>query len=337
MKRTTTHPSFNCLRLSATVAICVLGLSVWPALAETEENLDKTFTASPGGQLVVEVEFGAIEVTSNAGDQVSIQVMRRVTRASKEDEQSFLEERPVTIAQEGATITVRSKGPSLRSSSKGKQRTEARYTISVPGQFNARLKTAGGAIAVSDLKGECDAQTSGGPLKFARLRGPLDGQTAGGAIHVNDCEGTLKIKTSGGGIEVSGGGGALDGRTAGGTVKVESFKGPVRVETTGGGIHLNDVAGKVEGSTSGGSISASFSSLSDSVKLETSGGSVTLHAPSDAAFDLDASTSGGSASSELPVTITGKKSRDHLRGPVNGGGKTVVLRSSGGGVQVKKL
>ena len=115
MKRTTTHPSFNCLRLSATVAICALGLSVWPALAETEENLDKTFTASPGGQLVVEVEFGAIEVTSNAGDQVSIQVVRRVTRASKEDEQAFLQERPVTFTQEGGTITVRSNASCTKS------------------------------------------------------------------------------------------------------------------------------------------------------------------------------------------------------------------------------
>lgn len=53
--------------------------------------------------------------------------------------------------------------------------------------------------------------------------------------------------------------------------------------------------------------------------------------PAGAAFDLDASTSGGGAGCDLPVTVTGKRSGcSRLKGPVNGGGKPVVLRSSGG-------
>jgi hypothetical protein len=100
---------------------------------------------------------------------------------------------------------------------------------------------------------------------------------------------------------------------------------------------MDDVAGTIRGSTSGGSVSASLPSVSDSVTLTTSGGDVTLRVPADAAFDLDAATSGGSAGCELPVTITGKKSGSRLKGQVNGGGRPVVLRSSGGDVRVKKI
>jgi hypothetical protein len=94
----------------------------------------------------------------------------------------------------------------------------------------------------------------------------------------------------------------------------------------------------VQGSTSGGSISAVLPSpLPDEVKLSTSGGGVTVRVSEDAAFNLDAATSAGGVSSELPVTVVGKIARDRMKGAVNGGGKSVVLRTSAGSIHVKKL
>ena len=73
------------------------------------------------------------------------------------------------------------------------------------------------------------------------------------------------------------------------------------------------------------------------MKLATSGGGVTLRVPENSAFDLDASTSGGSVSSDLSVTAKGKASSSHLKGAVNGGGKPVILHTSGGSIRVQKL
>jgi DUF4097 and DUF4098 domain-containing protein YvlB len=307
--------------------------------AETEEQINKRFTVQPGGKVVVDVDFGSIDVSTNATGEVTVDVYRKVSRRSKPSEEEFLRERPVTFSQEGDTVTIHSrakdKGFKLWS---GWQRTEGKYTITVPAQFNAQLKTSGGGIAVTDLSGETKAGTSGGGLKFVRLHGPLDGGTSGGGIRVAECEGALKVKTSGGGIDVSGGSGTLDGNTSGGSVNVKDFRGPIDVGTSGGGINLENVIGKVAGSTSGGSISARFAGpLSDDVKLETSGGGVTVRLAENSAFDLDAATSGGGVSSDLPVTVVGKVAHGHLKGPVNGGGKPVVLRTSGGSIHVKKL
>lgn len=317
------------LLLAGCLAVC----------AETEERINKRFAIQPGGKLIVDVDFGAIDVKTNATSEVTVDVVRKVSRGSKADEETFLRDRPVTFSQDGNAVTIHSRARSKISGSwRGKQRTEAKYTLTVPAHFNAQLRTSGGGIGVSDLSGEVKVGTSGGGLTFARLHGPLDGASSGGGIRVADCEGALKVNTSGGGIEVSGGAGSLAGDTSGGSVAVKDFRGPVQVETSGGGITIENVVGKVQGSTSGGSISARFSSpLTDPVKLETSGGGVTVRVPGHSTFDLDASTSGGSVSSELPVSIVGKPSRSHLKGPVNGGGKPVVLRSSGGSIQVKKL
>ena len=131
--------------------------------AETEEQINKRFPVQPGGKLVVEVDFGSIEVTTNATGEVVVDVYRKVNRRNKSEEETFLRERPVTFSQDGNTVTIQSRAKNKGGGSwRGRQRTEGKYTITVPAQFNATLKTSGGGIAVSDLTGDTKAGTSGG-------------------------------------------------------------------------------------------------------------------------------------------------------------------------------
>ena len=220
-------------------SLILLLVSSLAALAATEEQINKRFTVQSGEKLVVEVDFGSIDVTTNASSEVVADVWRKVSRGSKKAEEEFLVDRPVTITQDGTVVTIRSRGkPGQGWSGRGRNQNEGRYTLSVPSQFSVHLKTAGGGITVKDLAGDVRANTSGGGLEFARLRGPLDGHTSGGGIRAIDCRGTLKIHTSGGGINVAGGSGTLDGETSGGPVAVKDFGGNARVRSSGGGIHV---------------------------------------------------------------------------------------------------
>ncbi|HEY5915454.1 MAG TPA: DUF4097 family beta strand repeat-containing protein [Verrucomicrobiae bacterium] len=317
----------------------LLLVSSCAAFAATEEQIQKTFGLDPGGTLVVDVDFGSIDVTTNSTSEVAVDVWRKITRRNKADEEAFLRDNPVKLSQEGTTVTVKSRAAhKLGWLSGWRNRNEAKYTVRVPARFNARLKTSGGGIGVSDLTGEVKADTSGGGLRFARVHGPIDGNTSGGGIRVNDCEGNIRIETSGGGIDVLGGSGSLKGHTSGGAVLVKDFLGPAAVGTSGGGLTLENIKGALSGTTSGGAIKAVLiSPVPGAVTLSTSGGGVTLRVPESAAFNLDASTSSGSVSCELPVTVQGKLQRSRLRGVVNGGGEAVTLRSSGGGIHVNKL
>ena len=323
------------------LTMLVLALTSCAALAATEEQTNKTFQVTSGGTLVVDVDFGSINVVTNSTDAVVINVWRKVTRSSMDKEQKFLSENPVIFMQEGNTVTVRCH-PAIKEKFHWfggfENRNEAKYTIQVPAQFNARLNTSGGGIAVSNLTGEVKADTSGGGLRFTQIQGPLTGDTSGGGIRVTDCGGPIKIHTSGGGIDVTGGSGSLDGDTSGGAIAVKSFKGPVSVGTSGGSITIENVAGQVRGDTSGGSIFAVLlSPLPGDVSLSTSGGGVTVKVPADVAFNLDAETSGGGVRCDLPVTVQGKPENDRIKGPVNGGGPVLRLGSSGGGIHVQKL
>ncbi|MCX6924033.1 MAG: DUF4097 family beta strand repeat-containing protein [Verrucomicrobia bacterium] len=321
------------------VALILFLVGSAAALAATEEKLNHRFSVQSGGTVVVDVDFGSINVSTNGTSEVVVDVWRKIGRKKKADEEAFLRDNPVEFAQEGNAVTIRSRSKSKLSWSWSRQtQNDAKYTISVPAQFKAQLKTGGGGVRVVDLMGDVKARTGGGALSFARLHGPLNGETGGGGVNAGDCEGALTLRTGGGGIEITASSGSLDATTGGGSVSVRKFEGPAHVSTGGGGLTLENVDGMVDATTGGGSISAGLpSELSDTVKLSTGGGGINVSVPKTAAFTLDAKTSGGSVSTELPVTVVGKLEHGRLEGPVNGGGKTVQLRSGGGNIRLKKL
>src|SRR3954452_15115412 len=111
--------------------------------AATEEQINKRLAAQTGDTLIVDVDFGSVDVRANAGNEVVADVFRKVTRLSKDDEEAYLRARPVTFSQDGNTITIHSRTKSKASgSSRGRQSTEGKYTITVPAQFNVRLNTS---------------------------------------------------------------------------------------------------------------------------------------------------------------------------------------------------
>ena len=128
----------------------LLLLTSCAALAATEEQLNKNFNVTSGGSLVVDVDFGSIDVTTSATDEVSVDVWRKVTRKDKADEEHFLRENPVQFLHEGDTVTVRCRQKQEKNrwfnwGSTG-NRAEGKVTIRVPARFNASLDTSGGAI-----------------------------------------------------------------------------------------------------------------------------------------------------------------------------------------------
>src|SRR5579859_3864705 len=101
--------------------------------AETREQINQSFAVQPGGKLVVDVDFGSIDITTNNSNQVTVDVLRKVSRRSKSDEEQFLKDHLVTLTQDGNTVTIYSKGKTKNVRWWfGSQRTEAKYTITLP-------------------------------------------------------------------------------------------------------------------------------------------------------------------------------------------------------------
>jgi hypothetical protein len=326
------------MKTSLTTLILV-SLTTLTAVAATEEKIHETRAAKPGGKLVVDVDFGTITVAPGDSDKVVVDAYRKVDASSKEKEQEYLAAAPLTVATEGDTVVVRAR---RKNNALGSQvwnllshtNTEGRYTIQVPATFNADLETAGGDVSAKNLIGTVKAGTSGGDLNFEGIHGRLDAETSGGDITVTACEGPLEVETSGGRIEATGGSGSLRVQTSGGAVTVANFAGDTKVESSGGKLRLANVSGKLSGEISGGEIDAILSSpVAGDVRLETSAGAIRVVAPANAALNVDAETGTGGVTTDLPIANT-KASRDSLKGTINGGGKTLVLRTGAGSIGI---
>jgi DUF4097 and DUF4098 domain-containing protein YvlB len=115
------------------------------------------------------------------------------------------------------------------------------------------------------------------------------------------------------------GAGDVDIRTGSGNITVNGINGGFHAEAGSGDIHGNG-------------------SPKNMWSVRTGSGNVTLRVPSDAAFDVDISSSSGTVTLGHPVTTTVQgrvqESKKSVVGKVRGGGPTISVHTGSGDVQV---
>jgi hypothetical protein len=315
--------------------IAIFVASTLSAVARSEERVNREVDARPGGKLVLDVDFGAVDIMSAADDKVTVEAFRSIDFGDAAKEKEYLARVPISITAENNIIMVRARATKeARPDWFHQSRTDGRYTIRVPKNFSADLSTGGGDVTASELTGDMRAHSNGGDLRLSHLRGALSARSDGGDIELDDCDGIVEIKTGGGDIVFTDSRGTLHGRTDGGTIEVRNFVGGTEVSTGGGEVRLERIDGAIAGETSGGSITASVSgSAIKTIRLESSGGDIDLAVPKLANADITAQTSGGRITTNLPLEVT-RSDDEHLRGRLNGGGPSVLLRTSGGSISI---
>ncbi len=295
-------------------------------------SIERTFAVSPGGSLVVDAEASDVRISGGA-DQARIAVLR-----GNDDDADIRDDFDVAFHQSGdrvqLTIRVRDRSFWRRI---WPERRHLRVDVDLPREFDVDVKTSGGDLRVVRLSGNIDVHTSGGDIRFRDVDGPIRGRTSGGDIRLDGTSGTADIETSGGDIELGSIGGEVTARTSGGDISVRRANAAVQVKTSGGNIVIREAAEGVQATTSGGSVRAHLSTLSRDSSLTTSGGSITLRVPEDAAFSVDARTGGGNVAIDEAFALTsqGTSSRSRFTGTVNGGGPDVRLRTSGGTIRIE--
>jgi DUF4097 and DUF4098 domain-containing protein YvlB len=74
----------------------------------------------------------------------------------------------------------------------------------------------------------------------------------------------------------------------------------------------------------------------DTLKMTTVNGSITLTLPPGLNTDVKASTVNGDIASDFPVTISGRVSRRRMEGTIGGGGRLLALDSVNGSITLKR-
>jgi hypothetical protein len=142
-------------------------------------------------------------------------------------------------------------------------------------------------------------------------------------------------RTSNGGITAEGMTADVDARSTNGNIRILGAR-TVSARTTNGSVNvrserLSSVA------TTNGRITAHVDSVDPRapMSLTTSNGTITLTLPGSASAAVDARTSNGRISSEIPLTIAGTSRRDRLTGRIGAGAGEIRLRTTNGGITLQ--
>jgi DUF4097 and DUF4098 domain-containing protein YvlB len=291
------------------ILVAALSLLAIASPAAAESRIEKDLELQPGGRFTLESEVGSVTLTGTSRAGAHIVITSDRVDLNTELEFTF------TSGAGWASVTARRKHEP-----EWGHNISAHFEIEVPTETRTEVRTGGGSITLSGLRGAADVKTSGGSISVSGLTGTLDAHTSGGSIHVREVTGDAHVATSGGPIDVEG----LDGS--------------LQAHTSGGGIRIDRVSGSVEAQTSGGSIRATYSPGNrHGGVLESSGGSIEVAIDPSANLNLDASTSGGSVSSDVPVRVVGTVSHSRMQGSIGSGGEELRLHTSGGSIRIRAL
>ena len=163
-------------------------------------------------------------------------------------------------------------------------------------------------------------KTSNGKIVLEKTRGDTEVETSNGKIAIENVTGNIKAETSNGAIEI------------------EDVKGFVTANTSNGAIDVEGVGGVVELETSNGAIEAEVPAIGDNgLRVRTNNGKIELYLASDLNVDIEAKTSNNDIELDEIEVVAQEISRNRLRGKIGAGGKKVSIKTSNGGITLRKL
>jgi hypothetical protein len=173
------------------------------------------------------------------------------------------------------------------------------YEISAPSAVALNLRSGSGDVEVDHLGRFLVATSGSGNVRAHGIHGPADLRSGSGDIELQQ-DGTGEVKT----------------QTGSGNVRINGLNGSLMARSGSGDIEAN---GRLTGAA----------------RLSSGSGNVHMNLPSDAHFEIEASTGSGDIRIHFPnAPQQNDESRHHLTGSVNGGGPVLEARTGSGDIEI---
>lgn len=276
----------------------LLGAMALAAPARADQ-WEKTYKLAGKPDLRVDTNDGPIEVRSSSSPEIRARVWTSGWRISS-DEVRIMRE-----TQEGNRVEIEVRVPRVRWSwGFSSIHREVSIELIVPREANLDLHTGDGHVTAREVTGDIRIDTGDGNVTADELHGNLRLHSGDGHIEGSGCDGMLDADTGDGHMRIRG---RFDG---------------LKMHTGNGSITVDAMTG---------------SKMTGEWSLRTGDGSVTLRLPDGFSAELDAHTGDGTISSQLPITVSGAINRSTLRGNLNKGGGTLLVRTGDGSIRIEKI
>jgi len=181
-------------------------------------------------------------------------------------------------------------------------------------------------------------QSGSGDQTIEGLRAGVDLSSGSGDVRLRDLDGEVRLRTGSGNVEAQDVSGAFTAEAGSGDVRVDTKgNGDVHVHTGSGNIELRGINGALEAETGSGDIN--IAGVQTGIwEIRAHSGNVEIELPSNAAFDLDATTGSGEVVVGRPVTMVVqgrvREAQRSVNGKVGGGGPRLTIHTGSGDVRI---
>lgn len=196
------------------------------------------------------------------------------------------------------------------------QNIQLQATLYVPENAELSSTTKAGHIEITNVHGDQVHETGGGHIKLHKVSGDVVAVTRGGHMWMDNGSGELTLKSSGGHLNV------------------KEFDGDISLKTAGGNILIEEVDGEISCATSGGNIDIKLTKADQDITAESSAGNIKMSLPSNLSAEIDIKGSNGVEVSGYTLS-TESKSRNAIKGEINGGRSDIVAYTKYGNVAIK--
>ncbi len=131
----------------------------------------------------------------------------------------------------------------------------------------------------------------------------------------------------------------LDLTTVNGGIGIDGVAGEIEFSAVNGGISLQKLAGDVRGRTTNGGVTVQLSGdewSGDGLDVSTTNGGVTVAVPQDYNAEFETGTTNGNLHVDFPITVQGNIKKK-IRTTLGKGGSTVRVKTTNGGVRIKRV
>jgi len=132
--------------------------------------------------------------------------------------------------------------------------------------------------------------------------------------------------------------GKFTAQDSNGAVTAKSIQDDASVDTSFSGVTLENIGGKIRVNNQNGAIdvTAASGSACKDIVLKTSFSHIAVRVPANAGYKVEAHTSFGHITSELPVTASGTMGGDSLNGTIGNGACSLGLTNSNGNIEITR-
>jgi len=148
----------------------------------------------------------------------------------------------------------------------------------------------------------------------------------------------LELSTHNGSVRIVDINGHIDATTHNGKTTAENVAGTTVLRTHNGSVNCREISGDAKLHTHNGGVDVVYSEAAPSVcdvSIVTHNGGIGFTAPPGFSARVNASTNNGSVHTDLPITVTGKVSKNKLTGTIGNGEGNLYLETHNGSIKIR--